>query len=146
MTHDEMIDTLKSLRESQREFIDPKEPNDIFVDDVTALSMAIDLLADCPSPPTTRTEILNAAKRCVCGGRDVDYGQPEDNLETIGVLWSTYLRVSHDFNHGLSYNGITPKDVANMMILLKVARNATGKGKMDNWTDIAGYAAIGGEV
>ena len=40
----------------------------------------------------------------------------------------------------------TAHDVAAMMILLKVARLATSPDKWDNWVDIAGYAALGGEV
>lgn len=30
--------------------------------------------------------------------------------------------------------------------LLKIARIATGHGKSDNWVDLAGYAACGGEL
>ena len=37
------------------------------------------------------------------------------------------------------------RDVAVMMILLKIARVASSK-KSDNWVDIAGYAACGGEI
>ena len=33
-----------------------------------------------------------------------------------------------------------------MLILLKVARIKSGKKKNDNWIDIAGYAACGGEI
>ena len=33
-----------------------------------------------------------------------------------------------------------------MMILLKVARVAGGSESIDNWVDIAGYAACGGEI
>ena len=40
----------------------------------------------------------------------------------------------------------TASDVANMMILLKIARGANGKPKADTWIDIAGYAACGGEL
>ena len=42
--------------------------------------------------------------------------------------------------------GIDPKDVAAMLGLLKIARVATGHGKADNWIDLAGYAACGGEL
>lgn len=34
-----------------------------------------------------RSEILEAARRCVCGEREQDYGTPENNFETIGLLW-----------------------------------------------------------
>ena len=33
-----------------------------------------------------RSEILEAARRCVCGEREQDYGTPENNFETIGLL------------------------------------------------------------
>lgn len=32
------------------------------------------------------------------------------------------------------------------LALLKIARIATGHGKSDNWVDLAGYAACGGEL
>ena len=36
--------------------------------------------------------------------------------------------------------------VAALLGLLKIARIATGHGKSDNWVDLAGYAACGGEL
>ena len=33
-----------------------------------------------------------------------------------------------------------------MMALLKIARIAGGNAKADNWIDLAGYAACGGEL
>ena len=42
---------------------------------------------------------------------------------------------------------ITAVDVALMMILLKISRNNQGrKINMDNFVDMAGYAAIAGEI
>ena len=37
-------------------------------------------------------------------------------------------------------------DVAAMLALLKIARIASGHAKEDNWVDLAGYAACGGEI
>ena len=88
-----------------------------------------------------RTEILEAAQKCVCGDREQDYGSPEDSFLTIGNLWTVYLAAS-----GKLHERLTPKDVAAMMGLLKIARIASGHGKMDNWIDLAGYAACGGEI
>ena len=85
----------------------------------------------------TREEILETAKKIVCGERQDQYGNPEDNFERIAVLWSSYL------NDEVM---IQAADVACMMMLLKIARIATGAGKDDNWVDIAGYAACGGEI
>ena len=41
-----------------------------------------------------RSEILEAARRCVCGEREQDYGTPENNFETIGLLWGCLLYTS----------------------------------------------------
>lgn len=93
-----------------------------------------------------RDEILEAARSCVCGEREQDYGKPEDNFETIGLMWSVYLRAAHpDLTKVMAINSITAKDVATMMALLKVARIATGSS-VDSFIDLAGYAACGGEI
>lgn len=89
----------------------------------------------------TREEILTQAKVCVCGDREQDYGSPENNFMTIANLWSVYL-ASTEKLHTL----ISPKDVAAMLALLKIARIASGNAKADNWVDLAGYAACGGEI
>ncbi|MCM1508379.1 MAG: DUF6378 domain-containing protein [Ruminococcus flavefaciens] len=93
-----------------------------------------------------RAEILDEAKKCVCGQREQDYGTPEDNFATIGLLWSVYLRAAHpELTKVFPINGITPKDVAVMMALLKVARIAAGSSP-DSFVDLAGYAACAGEI
>lgn len=91
-----------------------------------------------------RYEILKSAIEIVCGERQNQYGDVEDNFKIIADLWQTYVKakcISEDAD--ISF---CPEDVAVMMILLKVARIASGHGKDDNWIDIAGYAACGGEV
>lgn len=94
----------------------------------------------------TRSEILEAAHDCVCGKREQDYGKPEDNFNTIGLLWSVYLNAAHpEYTKAFPYNGITAKDVATTMALLKVARIATGSSP-DSFVDLAGYAACAGEI
>lgn len=94
----------------------------------------------------TRPEILDTAKKCVCGEREHDYGRPEDSFETIGLLWGNYLRAAHlKLKTVFAPNEVTPKDVAMMMALLKVARAANGDNP-DNFVDLAGYAACAGEI
>ena len=93
----------------------------------------------------TRKTVLAEAERCVCGQREDEYGNPEDNFETIGLLWSVYIRAAHP-EMAMAINGIKSKDVAIMMALLKVARIASGKTKADNYIDLAGYAACAGEI
>lgn len=82
-----------------------------------------------------REEILEKAKAIVTGERESAYGSPEDNFATIAELWSVFLDI-----------GLDSEDVATMMILLKVARIRGGQAKADNWVDVAGYAACGGEI
>lgn len=62
-----------------------------------------------------RAEILEAARKCVCGEREREYGRPENNFALIGKLWEAYT--------GTRYSA---KDVAMMLALLKVARIKTG--------------------
>lgn len=57
-----------------------------------------------------RPEILDTAKKCVCGQREQDYGKPEDNFNTIGLLWGVYLRAAHpNLAKVMGVNGITPQ-------------------------------------
>lgn len=42
-----------------------------------------------------RAEVLAEAEKCVCGMREQDYGTPENNFTTIGLLWAVYLRAAH---------------------------------------------------
>ena len=92
--------------------------------------------------PVTRAALLDMAKAIVGGERENQYGSPEDSFRAIAVYWTGYLRqiglVAQD-------RELKSEDTALMMILLKVARQA-GRGKLDNWVDIAGYAACGGEI
>lgn len=94
-----------------------------------------------------RKQILQEAEKCVCGDREQSYGKPENSFETIGLLWGVYLWSAYpELAKVMGVNRINAKDVAAMMALLKIARIATGHGKMDNWVDLAGYAACGGEI
>lgn len=88
----------------------------------------------------TRKEILDTAEKMVNGDRQDDYGSPENNFDRIAMLWTHYLGPSR------IEAGLTPVDVAAMLALLKIARIASGHGKKDNWIDLAGYAACGGEL
>lgn len=78
--------------------------------------------------------ILEEAARLVSGGRQEDYGSPEDNFATIANMWNAYLNARPPTLMG----SIQPKDVAIMMVLLKCAREAN-RPKRDNLADGAGY-------
>ena len=87
-----------------------------------------------------KSEILKTAENIVNGDREKQYGKAENNFNTIANLWADYLSVK------VEPTDIEPKDVAAMIALLKIARIATGHAKEDNWVDLAGYAACGGEI
>lgn len=92
----------------------------------------------------TRPEILALAKQCVCGDRENDYGSPEKNFALIARLWELYIG-QKCVSPGTCVC-ILPCDVAALQALLKIARIASGNAKGDNWIDLAGYAACGGEL
>lgn len=94
--------------------------------------------------PHTRAEILEAAKKCVCQDRNDQYGEPENGFAVIASFWNIYLETTYT---QIEYSSvIEPKDVAAMMALLKIARIAGGSAKADNWVDLCGYGACGGEL
>lgn len=87
-----------------------------------------------------RKEILNKAIECVTGQRTQDYGEPENNFQIVADFWNYYAKVRFGMN-----GQIKAQDVSNMMILLKMARAINGDC-VDNYIDIAGYAACAGEI
>lgn len=92
----------------------------------------------------TRQEILENAMKCVSGDRDEQYGKPENSFCTIAKLWNVYLNAASGNDDSSIF--ITSIDVAAMLALMKIARISTGVFKADNWIDLAGYAACGGEL
>ncbi len=78
--------------------------------------------------------ILEQAHEIIYGDREATYGDPGKNLRTIEKLWSTYIEAREGV--------INAEDVANMMILLKVARLANTPMHRDSLVDICGYAAL----
>lgn len=91
-------------------------------------------------PKTPRRELLEEAADLIDGDRNVSYGSPTQNFENIAELWN--VRFAHMLKDGAKFSAA---DVADAMILLKVARNIAQQ-KRDNWADIAGYAGCGYEA
>lgn len=87
------------------------------------------------------TEILDKAKKLVSGDRHQKHGDKVVNHENIARLWSSYLQNKTQLNINLM-----PEDVANLMILLKVARSQAGQHNIDDYVDTCGYASIAGEI
>lgn len=93
----------------------------------------------------TRKEILDNALKCVNGDRDLQYGNPEDSFKLVAQFWMSYLDGCGCVPEGSNVM-LRSEDVAAMLALLKIARIAGGQAKDDNWIDLAGYAACGGEI
>jgi len=83
-----------------------------------------------------RVEILNTAAELISGDRAATYGDATVSHQRIADLWSTYLGTPEP---------LSAVDVAACLILMKVSRSK-GAAHRDNWIDMAGYAALAGEM
>jgi hypothetical protein len=81
--------------------------------------------------------ILKEANAIIYGDREKTYGHPSRNLETISKMWEAYVCARKN-----PFDELTPKDVAAMMVLVKVARFANDPTHRDNLVDMCGYAAL----
>lgn len=87
----------------------------------------------------TAADTLHKANLAVCGTRNEDYGPPAEDFQTQAEMFSAYLSRTN----GVRVE-VTASDIAALMILVKIARQAH-RPKRDNWVDAAGYAACGSE-
>lgn len=110
-----------------------------------------------------RRNLLLEAIELVDGDRNVDYGDPNDDFQKTASYWNIYIKsifvrmchqnglISPDdcnllhLDEALDQLGelLTPKDVAVMMMQLKMSRLSWSPNNRDHWVDIAGYAACG---
>lgn len=84
-------------------------------------------------------QILDTAKANIYGERQQAYGIPRKHLDLVAAHWNAYLI-------GRGSTPLLGHDVALLLALLKVARLIETPDHTDSWADLAGYAAIGGEV
>lgn len=83
-----------------------------------------------------REQVLDQAKSLISGGdRAQAYGSAQRNFSRVAQLWKAQF--------GWDVSAV---DVAQAMILLKLARVGGNPAHQDSWTDIAGYAGLGAEV
>jgi hypothetical protein len=80
-------------------------------------------------------EILTEAASLVSGDRRETHGNAKSQFNCTAALWSAYLGCT-----------LSAKDVALMMMLLKVSRTQHGKHNDDDFVDGAGYFALAAEV
>ena len=84
-----------------------------------------------------KVSVLEEAQTIIYGDREKTYGHPAKNLKTIANMWNAYMNNMDDGNFN-----VTAKDVAAMMMLVKVARFANDPTHRDNLVDVCGYAAL----
>lgn len=87
--------------------------------------------------------ILEEAHTVIYGDREATYGDPGKNLRNIAAYWTTYLR-SKDLLG--PEDQLTYDDVANMMVLLKIARLGNSPLHRDSMVDACGYLALADRV
>lgn len=85
--------------------------------------------------PMSRVSVLEDALEATTRTRAATHGDLESNFSTIAQIWSVRLGRT-----------ITPEQVTLMLIDLKTVRAWSNPAHEDNWVDIAGYAACGGEL
>lgn len=88
-----------------------------------------------------RADYLDKVKQCVCQDRNSAHGEAEDNFVTIAEFWSAFLNRRHGINIK-----VTALDVADMMVLFKVARSAANPLHADTRYDMGGYSACGAGI
>jgi hypothetical protein len=82
-----------------------------------------------------REEVLRDAEEMISALRDEVYGDPLTNHQRIAEMWSAILDVD-----------VRPEEVVLCMIAVKMSRLCRVPDHEDSWIDIAGYAALGGEI
>lgn len=82
-----------------------------------------------------RDDVLTTAQELISRDRAQAYGDAKDNFTQIASLWKEVFGWDADASK-----------VALAMVLVKAARLSTSIGHGDSWVDIAGYAALGGEI
>lgn len=86
----------------------------------------------CPTDMAAANAVLQKAATLINEDRQNEYGPPLQSFHKIAAMWGTYLGVP-----------VTAKDVAAMMVLLKVSRfRSSNYRSADSLVDIAGYAAL----
>lgn len=82
-----------------------------------------------------RSETLDHVKEIITKDRQATHGEAENSFAAIASFWGLYLNRT-----------ITPAQVAEMMVLFKMARQMGNPHHADNLQDLIGYAAIAAEM
>ncbi len=82
-----------------------------------------------------RVELLNSASGLISGARQANYGSSAEHFTAVAAVWSVLLG-----------HTVTPVQVPLLMAALKLVRASHNPAHLDNWVDLAGYAALAGEL
>ena len=87
---------------------------------------------------TPRQDMLRTVERLVSKNRNLDYGEPVENMARTAEMLAAFLgkRTGRE---------LEATDVAAFGIILKLGRLAENPTHSDSWMDVAGYASIGFE-
>jgi hypothetical protein len=88
-----------------------------------------------PDENPKRVQLTQTAASLITGQRQEDYGPPVKNFQRIANLWNGHMETDI----------FTPRKVAELMLLLKMARTINSPTE-DSYVDAIGYAAIAGEL
>lgn len=88
-----------------------------------------------PHENPKRVQLTQTAASLITGQRQEDYGPPVKNFQRIANLWNGHMETDI----------FTPRKVAELMLLLKMARTINSPTE-DSYIDAIGYAAIAGEL
>lgn len=86
------------------------------------------------APKFRAEDVLQTAIQ-VIEQREHQHGTKHNVFEQTRRLWSAYLGIP-----------VTSEQVAQMMVLLKIARSQNGSFNTDDYVDAVGYAALAGEM
>lgn len=82
-----------------------------------------------------RTALLEEALTLITGDRHDTYGEASQHFAEIARLWSMLLGQE-----------IKPAQVTLCLAAMKLIRLSGNLSHQDSWVDLAGYAALGGEL
>lgn len=88
-----------------------------------------------PKQPTLTAESALREALVVIEQREKEHGSKRAVFDQTRRLWSAYLGIP-----------ITGEQVAQMMVLLKIARSQNGAFNPDDHIDAIGYSALAGEL
>jgi hypothetical protein len=108
---------------------------DTMTSKVADIAGSLDVNLFAQSKVNSRKTVLDEAAKCVLKDRNATHGNPEDSFGRTAKMWSAYLG-----------SDVSSADVAALLALLKIARIKETPDHADNWVDLAGYAACGGEL